>query len=554
MIAGEYTGMRVQEAKSLIRSKLLELGQAVVYSEPEKKVMSRSGDECVVALTDQWYLTYGESSWRKDTEECLANMSLYSDEARHGFEHTLSWLNQWVCSRTFGLGTRIPWDEEFLVESLSDSTIYMAYYTVCHLLQKGEPYGSDTSSVKPEQLTDAIWDYVFLSGPEPKSSDIPVPLLEDMRQEFEYWYPFDLRVSGKDLIQNHLTFCIYNHTAIFPERHWPCGFRCNGHLMLDDKKMSKSTGNFKTLKEAIEKYSADATRFTLAETVDGMDDANFKSATADAAIVRLFKWRVWMEEVVAAELSLRVGPPCSYADRVFANEMNIAIKLTEKNYSNNMFREALKTGYHDLQTARDAYRYSFEFVVMNRDLVWRFMDIQTRLIAPICPHLSEYLLAKQGGPKEHTIGLIFVKEEYGGWQRECLGILRDKYDSVNHKFAPDQEILEAVQQSSVFGQQGNFKQTQKLCMPFLRYKKDEVMKLGVQALDLRLPFGEIEVLQDNLEVIKRQIGLEHVQVLSATNAGGFIKDDHHNHASILTKNPPSPGSPTPIFFTKEDGM
>ncbi len=29
-------------------------------SEPEKKVMSRSGDECVVALTDQWYLVYGE--------------------------------------------------------------------------------------------------------------------------------------------------------------------------------------------------------------------------------------------------------------------------------------------------------------------------------------------------------------------------------------------------------------------------------------------------------------------------------------------------------------
>ena len=38
-------------------------------------------------------------------------------------------------------------------------------------------------------------------------------------QEFEYWYPFDLRVSGKDLIQNHLTFALYNHTAIFPPHH-----------------------------------------------------------------------------------------------------------------------------------------------------------------------------------------------------------------------------------------------------------------------------------------------------------------------------------------------
>ncbi len=29
----------------------------------------------------------------------------------------------------------------------------------------------------------------------------PVSLLQKMRREFEYWYPFDLRVSGKDLIQ-----------------------------------------------------------------------------------------------------------------------------------------------------------------------------------------------------------------------------------------------------------------------------------------------------------------------------------------------------------------
>ena len=31
----------------------------------------------------------------------------------------------------------MPLDEQFLIESLSDSTIYMAYYTVAHLLQAG---------------------------------------------------------------------------------------------------------------------------------------------------------------------------------------------------------------------------------------------------------------------------------------------------------------------------------------------------------------------------------------------------------------------------------
>jgi leucyl-tRNA synthetase len=45
-----------------------------------------------------------------------------------------------------------------------------------------------------------------------------------MRREFSYWYPMDLRVSGKDLIFNHLTMSLFNHVAIWPERRestWP---------------------------------------------------------------------------------------------------------------------------------------------------------------------------------------------------------------------------------------------------------------------------------------------------------------------------------------------
>ncbi|XP_075502384.1 leucine--tRNA ligase, cytoplasmic-like [Primulina tabacum] len=599
MLVGEFTGMKVQEAKSLIRNKLLELELGVVYSEPEKKVMSRSGDECVVALTDQWYITYGEEEWKKSAEECLASMNLYSEEARHSFEHTLSWLNQWACSRNFGLGTRIPWDEEFLVESLSDSTLYMAYYTVAHVLQRGEMYGADRSSVKPEQLTDEVWDFLFVGGPYPKSSEISSSLLDKMKQEFDYWYPFDLRVSGKDLIQNHLTFCIYNHTALVPKHHWPRGFRCNGHIMLNSEKMSKSTGNFRTLREAIEEFSADATRFSLADAGDGMDDANFVFETANAAILRLTKEISWMEEVLAAESTLRSGRAATYADRVFNNELNIAAKMTEKNYSEYMFREALKSGFYDLQAARDEYRLSCASGGMNRDLLWRFMDVQTRLITPICPHYAEYvwkeLLKKDGyavkagwpeadspdltlkkankylqdsivsmrkllqkqisGSKKAktpaaniqnkpTVGLIFVNEQYDGWKKVCLNILQMKFDAATTTFAPDQEILSELQKSDI-GKEGNFKQIQKLCMPFLRFKKDEAKAVGAQALDLKLPFGEIEVLKENSELIKRQLGLEHLEVLSATDADAAAKAGEY--APVLNSNLPSPGNPTAIF-------
>lgn len=64
--------------------------------------------------------------------------------------------------------------------------------------------------------------------------------------------------------------------------------RTNGHLMLNGKKMSKSTGNSLTLREAIEKFGADATRLSLADAGDGLEDANFEEKTANANILRVF--------------------------------------------------------------------------------------------------------------------------------------------------------------------------------------------------------------------------------------------------------------------------
>ena len=69
---GEFKGQPVKTVKPMIKDAMLASGDAIVYSEPEKQVMSRSGDECVVALTDQWYLEYGEDQWRERSERCLA--------------------------------------------------------------------------------------------------------------------------------------------------------------------------------------------------------------------------------------------------------------------------------------------------------------------------------------------------------------------------------------------------------------------------------------------------------------------------------------------------
>lgn len=403
MLVGSMQGEPVQNAKPRIREELLASKEAMAYSEPESKVVDRNGSVCVVALCDQWYLEYGEEKWRAQAEKCLGSMELYASETRKSFTSVLDWLKEWACSRSFGLGTRLPWDTEWLIESLSDSTIYMAYYTVAHLLQGGTDNlngkATGPSGITPDQMTDAAWDYVMLGKKAPEGDLlVDTALLDKLRKEFLYWYPVDLRVSGKDLIGNHLTFFIYNHVAIFGEEHWPRSIRSNGHVTLDAEKMSKSTGNFVTLDEAISSYSADGVRFALADAGDTVEDANFSKKTADDAILKLTTLVEFVEEGINVVDTMRKDELTSFHDLVFDSKISDRVQSTKAAYDVFLFREALKVCFfefvHDFGRYREsvgADKTAHSFANMHVNLFLRYVECQTIMLAPICPHTAEHI-------------------------------------------------------------------------------------------------------------------------------------------------------------------
>eukprot|EP00004_Rigifila_ramosa_P013703 TRINITY_DN3058_c0_g1_i1.p1 TRINITY_DN3058_c0_g1~~TRINITY_DN3058_c0_g1_i1.p1 ORF type:complete len:1171 (+),score=294.12 TRINITY_DN3058_c0_g1_i1:364-3513(+) len=553
---GEHAGKRVQDAKPLIKAEMIASGQAVAYAEPEQLVMSRSGDECVVCLTDQWFLAYGEQQWQAETRKHLESMDTFTEETKSQMHIALDCIHQWPCSRSYGLGTKLPSDPQFLIDSLSDSTIYMAFYTVAHLLQGGVIDGSvvGPAGIRAEQLTDAVWDYIFLEGKYPADCGIEQYVLDKCRQEFNYWYPMDLRVSGKDLIQNHLIFWLYNHVAIFPKSKLPLGVRANGHLLLNSEKMSKSTGNFLTLREGVEKYSADAMRFTLADAGDGMEDANFQHDTANKAILRLTGQLAWIEEIISGEIKLRSGPPATFADRVFASAINRAIRDSDAAYERMMFREALKTGFYDLQTARDNYRAACVDTEMNKELIMRFIWVQALILKPICPHMAEHwwkllghttsILREQypiAGPVDEVLARaneflqdalhegrvklnaylnpkkgrkedvvqpktaqFYVAKAYPEWQQKILTTLSALYEQNGNEFPPEKTIattLSTVPELKPYG---------KKIMPFVIVVKTGVSEKGKQAFQVMSEFDEMQVLRDNLAYLTDAMGLQVV--------------------------------------------
>lgn len=428
MLVGSCAGKRVEEAKPIIRKEMIDAGTACPYFEPEKLVMSRSGDECTVAFLDQWYLEYGEKAWREMVERWVDSgiFKTYNPMAHDQYRHVLGWLSEWACSRNFGLGTKMPWDTQFVIESLSDSTVYMAYYTIAHLLQgednldgsKPGPLG-----IAPGAMDQAAWDYVVLGKDYPADGSCAVPeeALAAMRREFEYWYPLDLRVSGKDLIGNHLTMALYNHAAIFEGRfdRMPQSFFTNGHVGVDGAKMSKSLGNFLTLEESNQRFSPDGVRFSLANAGDGMEEANFDTRNADVAVGRLFvedaTYREWAatlagDHEAAAVANKEIGASTAittfrsgertFMDNFFEARVADCLANAREAYANMRFRDALKFGFFELQGARDQYRDACEKLgeEMHGELAAWFMHAQAIAIAPICPHWAEEVWETIGCP------------------------------------------------------------------------------------------------------------------------------------------------------------
>lgn len=427
MIHGEFAGKSVEEAKPMVRQQLLDSGEAFAYAEPDGLVMSRSGDDCVAGHLDQWFMNYGtpeksgDSSWQPAVLEHIKNengegLNTFSTEVKNAFEQVLYWLAQWACARSYGLGTKLPWDQSQLVESLSDSTVYMSYYTVAHMLHK-DIFGAERgpANVGAEEMTDEIWDYVFCrTDTIPSNTSIKQEALERMRREFEYWYPLDVRVSGKDLIQNHLTFFLYVHVALFKPEYWPRAVRINGHLMLNGEKMSKSTGNFLTLSDATQKFGADATRIAMADAGDGIEDANFEETVANSNILRMFELRAWCESVVSDARLLKDDE--SYAqvkdnerhknndaiqrngakifwDEVFENELNGLVREAGEQYELTSYKAAIKSGLYDFISARDFYREVTKAsgVGMHAECVRRYVELQALMVTVVAPHWAEHI-------------------------------------------------------------------------------------------------------------------------------------------------------------------
>ena len=426
---GPYKGQPIKDVKDKVKADLIQSGEADTYFEPEGLVKNRIGEECVVALVDQWYLKYGEEQYKEFVLNHVRSdkFNPYSSSTLKGFEQVIGWLSSWGLSRTFGLGSHIPWDKQFLIESLSDSTIYMAYYTIANYLHE-DIYGlHPKNGILPEMLTEEVFDYIFLGKElDFSKTQIPEKVLKEIRNSFTYWYPMDLRCSGKDLIGNHLTMSLYNHAVVWDKNpdYMTRGYFCNGYILVDGEKMAKSKGNFLTINDLIDNYGCDASRITLADCGDTLDDANFLREISNLSVNRLYSFenfiKILVNEVWNKIPDFKITDPDgeikldNLFDKIFDNNINYLIKQATQAYEEMKYKNVLKYAFYEMINAKDQYILfnADDYTKLNPVLMVRFLKIFFIMNNPIIPHFTEYMYITYLNPIFEKSGLDSKKMEF----------------------------------------------------------------------------------------------------------------------------------------------
>ncbi|MEK0382029.1 MAG: leucine--tRNA ligase, partial [Nitrosopumilus sp.] len=382
----QFAGKKVSEAKDEIKKWLAEKKISDILLElTNTPVKCRCGTECVVKiLTNQWFLNYGDKEWKEKATKCLHSMSILPQEIQGEFDYVIGWLRERACARQHGLGTKLPWDKEWIVESLSDSVIYMAYYIIAKFVNAG--------TLKADNLSKEFFDYVFLEKGSAEGTNVSKDLTEEIRKEFSYFYPVDSRHSGRDLVPNHLTFFVLNHVAIFPESNWPKQIVVNGSVLMDGKKMSKSMGNIIPLRKAIRDYGADPIRLAIIISAELLQDADFNVES-----VRGIKNK--LESLLEECSKLKPGKTELQAeDKWILSKLQSLIERV----SHSIEKMRLREGLHDILFSFESEMnwYLKRAQAKGRSdysgLLYEINSKRVAMLSPFAPHIAEEMWEKLG--------------------------------------------------------------------------------------------------------------------------------------------------------------
>ena len=274
-LGGKYAGMDRYEARKAMVADLDALGLLVRVEDHTHNVGTHDRCKTTVEpmIKQQWFVKMDELI--KPAVEGVKNgdIELIPASMDKTYYNWTDNIRDWCISRQLWWGHRIP---AYYCKDCGEMTVSRDKVCTC------PKCGSANVEQDPDTLdtwfSSALWPFSTLGWP-------------DKTPELDYFYPTDVLVTGYDIIffwVIRMIFSGYEHMG-----RKPFGKVLFHGLVRDDqgRKMSKSLGNGIDPLEVIDKYGADALRYTLITGNAPGNDMRFYWSRVEAS--RNFANKVW---------------------------------------------------------------------------------------------------------------------------------------------------------------------------------------------------------------------------------------------------------------------
>lgn len=370
----QFGGLPAEQAREKVKEYLEKNRMKdIIYEFSKKPVVCRCGTPIIIRLVkNQWFLDYTSKKWKDLAKDCVSRMKIYPEDYKKELPSIIDWLAYRPCVRRAGLGTEFPFEKGWIIEPLSDSTVYMAFYIVSKYF--------NSKKIKIDELTDEFFNYVFLGRGKPKKA-----VWKKIREEFQYWYPLDLNMGGKEHKSVHFPYFIFHHAAIFPEKDWPKGIFLNWHVLAYGEKMSKSKGNVVFWKDAIDKWGADTVRLYLAHGAHQWSDFDWRNEDCDPYVKHINNF---YETVLSFKQNKKKD---RRMDSWINSRFNSKLREISKFMESGEIRKSIDASYFGIYNDIVWYRKRSEGIPKEIIGAW------IKLLSPFIPHVCEELWEKIGG-------------------------------------------------------------------------------------------------------------------------------------------------------------
>jgi leucyl-tRNA synthetase len=368
---GIYAGIKISDIKDAVKNELIDNNQAVVMREFSEDVVCRCGSRVVIKqIPDQWFIKYSDETLTNESKNHVNDMNIYPQDYKDELPGVLDWFDDRACIRKGSwLGTNFPFKNGWIVEPISDSTLYPAYYIISKYVNENK--------IKPEEIDNDFFDYVFLGKGKNYN-----PIWKEIKSDFDFWYPVDINLGGKEHKTVHFPVFLMNHVAVMPKDKRPKGIFVHWWVTKKGKeKISKSKGGVEHINEAAVTYGVDAMRLYYAHVGSPFVDIEW-----DADAVTKYKNRLASIFKLIDQINKIKECARKNLDNWLKSSLQRTIKKTTESFENYDLRIATNEIFFECQKNLQWY---IKRGGGNKKLLDNFIHNWIKLMTPITPHFSE---------------------------------------------------------------------------------------------------------------------------------------------------------------------